>query len=110
MGDYGNNEVKEYIKPVGGYFINALPQGLSFSESTGVLSGTPATVSTAANYTVTAYNIGTSKQAVVNIGVTAPPIASALSGLACKQRVTKPILCARYHQLCSLRCQCNNIY
>ena len=54
--DYGNNAVK-MIKPIGGYYISpALPQGLSFNNTTGIISGTPLAASPAANYTVTAYN------------------------------------------------------
>ena len=47
----------------------ALPAGLSFSTSTGVISGTPTVVSAATNYTVTATNSGGSTTATVNITV-----------------------------------------
>ncbi len=47
----------------------ALPTGLSFSTSTGVISGTPTALSPAANYTVTATNTGGSSPATVNITV-----------------------------------------
>ena len=51
VADDGNNAVK-VVKPVGGYFIsNALPPGLSFANTTGVISGTPTTLSPATNYT-----------------------------------------------------------
>jgi gliding motility-associated-like protein len=56
VGDYGNNALK-VIKPVGGYYINkTLPTGLSFSNTTGTISGTPTVASPATNYVITAYN------------------------------------------------------
>ena len=48
----------------------ALPTGLSFSTSTGVISGTPTSISSAANYTVTAQNAAGSTTATVNVTVT----------------------------------------
>ncbi len=47
----------------------ALPTGLNFSTSTGVISGTPSIASVATNYTVTASNGGGSTNATVNITV-----------------------------------------
>ena len=52
----------------------ALPTGLSFSTSTGAISGTPTAVSAQANYTVTATNVTGSTMATVQITVNlAPP-------------------------------------
>lgn len=52
----------------------ALPAGLSFSTSTGAISGTPTAVSAQANYTVTATNVTGSTMAAVQITVNlAPP-------------------------------------
>ncbi len=48
----------------------ALPAGLVFSTTTGVISGTPSATSGAANYTVTATNASGSATATVNITVT----------------------------------------
>jgi hypothetical protein len=48
----------------------ALPAGLSFNTSSGVISGTPTSVTSAANHTVTASNAAGSTQATVNITVT----------------------------------------
>lgn len=45
----------------------ALPSGLSFDTTNGVISGTPTAVTSAANYTVTASNASGSTQATVNI-------------------------------------------
>lgn len=50
-----------------------LPAGLSFSTSTGVISGTPTAITAAANYTVTATNAAGSGQATVNITVNLGP-------------------------------------
>jgi len=68
--DYGNNLVKE-IKPLGGYYIGPfLPAGLSFNNSTGVISGTPIAISPATTYTITAYNkFGAGKSATLKIAV-----------------------------------------
>ena len=72
VADYGNSAVKK-IKPVGGYYIwPFLPAGLSFSGSSGVVSGTPTAVSPATNYTVTAYNAAGGNAAKINITVVAP--------------------------------------
>ena len=50
------NGVKK-INRTGGYFISpALPAGLNFDETTGIISGTPTVSSAATIYTVTAYN------------------------------------------------------
>jgi len=71
VGDSGNNAVKK-ISPVGGYFLNTLlPSGLSFSNVTGMISGTPTVTSPATNCTVTAYKGGASTSATINIMVTA---------------------------------------
>ena len=67
------NTVQE-IKPVGGYYINALPPGLSFNNSTGVLSGTTGANIPPTNYTVTAYNANGSANAVINITIGVPPV------------------------------------
>jgi len=71
--DQGNVAVKEIV-PLGGYFISSpLPSGLIFSNATGTISGTPAALSPAANYTVTAYNASGSSSATLNIQVKIPP-------------------------------------
>jgi len=69
VADKGNNAVKR-IRPVGGYYIGPfLPAGLSFNNTTGIISGTPTSASLAANYTVTAYNSIGGGTATVNIKV-----------------------------------------
>jgi len=71
VADEGNSLVKK-VDPVGGYYLNTvLPAGLSFSNITGVISGTPTAASAATNYTVTAYNSSGLKAAIVNIKVNA---------------------------------------
>jgi len=65
--------------PKGGYFIDKnLPAGLTFDGTTGIISGTPTTVTAAATYTVNAYNatgINTTA-ATINLTVSAPPAIS----------------------------------
>ena len=83
VADRANNLVKE-VKPVGGYFISTfLPAGLSFSNITGIISGTPTGTSPPTNYKVTAYNnFGVGKSAVVNIKVNAPSANANLANLS----------------------------
>ena len=73
--DYGKGNVLE-IKPTGGYYINTpLPAGLSFSNSTGAISGTPTVTAQAKYYIVTAYNgVTNTNSATVNIKVNAFPL------------------------------------
>jgi gliding motility-associated-like protein len=72
LADAGT-DVVDQVKPAGGYYLSsALPAGLSFNGTTGVISGTPSVVSAAKDYTVTAYNIAGSAKATVNLGVVAP--------------------------------------
>ena len=53
--------------------LPALPAGLAFSTTTGIISGTPTILAPAANYTVTATNSGGSATASVNITVVDVP-------------------------------------
>jgi len=69
LSESGGAAVKE-VMPAGGFYLNtALPRGLSFNVTTGVISGTPAVASPATNYIVSAYNTSGSTQATVNIKV-----------------------------------------
>ena len=52
--------------------VPSLPNGLSFDESTGIISGTPTELSATTNYTVTASNSGGSTSFVLSIEVIAP--------------------------------------
>lgn len=54
-----------------------LPPGLSFSTSTGVISGTPTAASSATTYTVTANYPGGSVSTTVNISIVAPALNTA---------------------------------
>lgn len=79
--DYGTNTIKESLATT--YSISAtLPAGLSFSTTTGQITGTPTATSASTNYTITAYNTGGSGSTVVNITVNsgAP---SVTNGSAC---------------------------
>jgi len=58
VSDNGNNSVTEY-GPTGGYYLSGpLPPGLSFSSTTGQITGTPTSYFPTTSYTVTAYNSG----------------------------------------------------
>ncbi|MEO6520878.1 MAG: MBG domain-containing protein [Mucilaginibacter sp.] len=67
--DYGNNAIRK-ICTTGYYIDKALPPGLTFDQTTGIISGTPTTVSAATTYTITAYNLSGSSTTTVVIGVT----------------------------------------
>ena len=71
VANYLANNIKR-LTPVGGYYLSiALPAGLAFNSTTGIISGTPTTVTPAANYNITAYNTAGGTTATVNIGVLA---------------------------------------
>lgn len=72
VADAGSSSVSK-IAPSGGYFSAALPKGLSLDVATGVISGTPTAVSTATDYTITAYNNSGSNSTTINITVNYPP-------------------------------------
>ncbi|ASU36279.1 cadherin-like beta sandwich domain-containing protein [Mucilaginibacter xinganensis] len=92
--DYGNNAVKE-INPVGGYYISpALPAGLSFNNTTGIISGTPAAASPATNYTVTVYNNSGSNTATLNLKVITGASNTYLTNLAISKGVLSPTFAA----------------
>jgi hypothetical protein len=56
---------------IASFAINATPPGMSFSNDTGALSGTPNTVASATAYTVTATNASGSATAIFTLTVTA---------------------------------------
>lgn len=67
ISDYTNNTVKKYAA-LGGYHISSpLPAGLSFSTSTGIISGTPTVTFSPTTYTITAYNITGSGSTTVTL-------------------------------------------
>jgi hypothetical protein len=67
VSDFTNNTVKEYAA-LGGYYISApLPPGLSFSTTTGQITGTPTTTFAPTTYTITAYNITGSGSTTVTL-------------------------------------------
>jgi hypothetical protein len=74
---YGSNAIDKFA-PTGGYFINkALQAGLSFSNTTGAISGTPTAASVATTYTVTAFNAASvSTSTTLSITVNAAPLAT----------------------------------
>ncbi|WP_394772103.1 gliding motility-associated C-terminal domain-containing protein, partial [Mucilaginibacter sp.] len=72
VADYGTNLVRKAIGT--GYTINtALPAGLTFNVTTGVISGTPMVAVAATDYTITAYNSDGNDVATVKITTTTTP-------------------------------------
>ncbi len=66
VADGQNNLIRKVL--VTGYTISpALPPGLDFDETTGVISGAATTVTGTTTYTVTAYNAGGSGTATISI-------------------------------------------
>lgn len=66
--DYGNSLIRKIC--ITGYTIDkALPPGLSFDPTTGIITGTPTAIFPPTDYTVTAYNAQGSSSTVVNIQV-----------------------------------------
>jgi len=89
VADWGNNAVKK-IAGAGGavssYSISpALPAGLSFNTSSGIISGTPTVASAATNYVVTASNLGGSATYTVNITIISgcTPTTATINQTAC---------------------------
>jgi DNA-binding beta-propeller fold protein YncE len=71
VADDGNNMIRKITQT--GYSISpALPAGLSFDATTGIISGTPTAASAATTYTITATNTGGSATTTVSITVNAP--------------------------------------
>ena len=65
----GNNLVRKMV--LTGYTINpALPAGLNFDSTTGIISGTPTTGSPTTTYTITGSNISGYSSTTINITVT----------------------------------------
>lgn len=84
-----NTDISNYLPvntggPAASYTINpALPAGLNFNTTTGVISGTPTALSPVTNYTITATNAtGSSTPVTVTISVvfTAPNLSYAMPG------------------------------
>ncbi|GAB2984933.1 hypothetical protein GCM10027049_23970 [Mucilaginibacter puniceus] len=68
LADYNNNRIRKIIGT--GYFIDAaLPTGLSFNSTTGEITGTPTTTSTAKDYTVFGFNNLGGSSTTINISV-----------------------------------------
>ena len=56
QGNYSGKTINRIV-PSGGYYLDrTLPEGIVFDGATGIISGTPATTATAADYTITAYS------------------------------------------------------
>ena len=67
IASYSGNAVYKYTL-TGGYFISPqLPPGLSFSNSTGSITGTPTTSFSPTTYTITAYNASGSGSTTVSL-------------------------------------------
>jgi DNA-binding beta-propeller fold protein YncE len=68
VGEAGGQKIRKVV--VKGYTISpALPAGLSFDGTTGIISGTPTSGSASTDYTITAFNGGGSSSAIINITI-----------------------------------------
>lgn len=68
--DYGNNKIRK-IKDYGYSITPTLPVGLYLNTTTGEIGGTPAVISLATDYTITAANVDGESSLVINITVEA---------------------------------------
>ncbi len=75
IADYTNNVIRQVITT--GYLISAtLPAGLSFDNTTGIISGTPTATFGSTTYTIIAFNATGSSSTTVTLSCTAPTINS----------------------------------
>jgi hypothetical protein len=80
---------------IASFSINATPPGMSFNTSTGALTGTPNTVASATNYTITATNASGSATQTFSLTVTAAlaaPVAVAPTPVPYLKTLTTPKL------------------
>jgi Putative Ig domain/Beta-propeller repeat len=61
---------------IASFSINATPPGMSFNTSTGALTGTPNTVASATNYTITATNTSGNATQTFTLTVTTAPVSA----------------------------------
>ncbi|HEY4327088.1 MAG TPA: cadherin-like beta sandwich domain-containing protein [Mucilaginibacter sp.] len=93
VADAGNNLIRKIVP--GGYAISpALPAGLVFDTTTGIISGTPTALSSATDYTVTAYNTGGIGTATINIAVTSTSSDASLANLQVGSGTLSPAFAA----------------
>ena len=78
---------------IASFAISATPAGMSFSTSTGALSGTPTSVAGATAYTITATNTSASATQTFTLTVTAPTVISvaAIAGVTAPVRGATPV-------------------
>ena len=79
---------------IASFAISATPAGMSFSTSTGALSGTPTSVAGATAYTITATNTSASATQTFTLTVTAPTVISvaAIAGVTAPVRGETPVI------------------
>ena len=70
--DQLNNQIRKITLATGYTIDKTLPTGLSFSPTTGIISGTPTVASPATVYTITGYNAAGSSVTTVTIAVASP--------------------------------------
>ena len=73
VSDWLSGKVTKITRKSGYYVAPSLPTGISLDPTTGVISGTPTILSSAANYTITGYNYYGSGTATLNISVFGTP-------------------------------------
>jgi streptogramin lyase len=90
VSDLDNNAIRE-IRTTGFIITPALPAGLTFSTSTGVISGTPTAASPATVYTVGAYNTGGNSTFMVTITVVNALTDASLQNLTVSSGTLNPV-------------------
>jgi hypothetical protein len=75
VADADNNVIRKITQY--GYFISpTLPAGLNFDAATGIISGTPTTISPATTYTIVAANSAGFSKTTIDIAVNETPVVS----------------------------------
>jgi len=89
VSNASNGTIIKSTRQTGFYIKGILPSGLAFDNTTGIISGTPAAVSPATDYTITGYTATASAAATVNITTVAGTNTS-LTGLAVSSGTLSP--------------------
>jgi sugar lactone lactonase YvrE len=81
VADYTNNLIRSIV--TSGYSISpALPDGLVMDPQTGIITGTPNTITAAQNYIITAQNNGGASVATINIATVAPAVPPTITAIS----------------------------
>lgn len=102
LGDSGNYQMR-WVGNGNGYSITpALPAGMAFNKSTGVISGTPTGAKALTSYTITAYNAAGSSTKTVSFAVASSITNNDIGSFGKNNIVTRTVRKAGYKTASSL--------